>query len=139
MARIPKALKRQIAARARHRCEYCQNPEVFSGGPFHVDHIVAESIGGATLLENLAYTCPRCNLHKGVRTHARDPVTAQTVSLFNPRTQEWRRHFAWDEDGTRLIGLTRTGRATILALDLNHPTIVIARSFWAASGLFPPK
>jgi hypothetical protein len=139
MARISKTLKRQVATRAHYLCEYCQNPELFSGGPFHVDHILAESLGGATSLENLAYTCPRCNLHKGVRTHARDPVTTQMVPLFNPRTQEWRRHFDWNEDGLRLIGLTRTGRATILALDLNDPNIVMARSFWTASGLFPPK
>jgi hypothetical protein len=46
-----------------------------------------------------------------------DPTTGQTVPLFNPRSQRWDDHFAWQ--GTLLVGLTPTGRATIRVLNIN--------------------
>jgi hypothetical protein len=61
------------------------------------------------------------------------------VSLFNPRQQRWRDHFAWNEDSTTIIGLTACGRATVVALRLNHPLIVAARSIWASVDQHPPK
>jgi len=48
------------------------------------------------------------------------------------------RHFAWSADGTLILGRTRTGRATVLALKLNDPSIVMSCSFWVSLGIHPP-
>ena len=138
MAYIPPGLRREVAGRANHRCEYCQSQEMITGGPMHVEHIIPEAAGGPTLLDNLALACARCNLHKGRRMRAWDPVSGRSVLLFNPRRQRWSRHFTWSADGTRLVGRTRSGRATVLALKMNHPTIVLARTVWIELGIHPP-
>jgi hypothetical protein len=72
------------------------------------------------------------------RTHARDPMTGRIVSLFNPRTQPWNRHFRWVRGGLEIRGRTPTGRATVEALDLNNELVVAVRAFWIETGLFPP-
>ena len=138
MAYISTALRQQIAERARHRCEYCLSLELITGGPMHIEHIMPESQGGLSELYNLAYACARCNLHKATRTHFTDPVSKRRVPLFNPRQQKWTRHFEWSADGTRVIGRTRSGRATVVALQMNHPTIVMTRSVWVSFGGHPP-
>lgn len=106
--------------------------------PLHVEHVFPAMLGGPATLDNLALACARCNLHKGTRTRQRDPVSGRMLQLFNPRTQKWSRHFAWSADSARILGLTRCGRATIIALNLNHPTIVISRNLWADLGIHPP-
>lgn len=54
--------------------------------------------------------------------------------LFGPRQQKWSRHFAWSDDFTRVVGRTRTGRATVEALQLNRPELV---SSWCEIGGYP--
>lgn len=68
---------------------------------------------------------------------ARDPITRRLVRLFNPRLQEWKAHFRWNEDATEIIGLTPCGRATVAALELNRPEIVGARWLWVQVGWWP--
>lgn len=138
MAYIAPALRQAVAERAAYRCEYCQSQELITSGPFHIEHILPITQGGATTPDNLAYACARCNLHKGQRTRHRDPVSGRVAALFNPRTQAWSRHFLWSADGTRVIGRTRTGRATVLLLQMNQPMIVQSRSIWVQCDLHPP-
>ena len=66
---------------------------------------------------NLWLSCPLCNRYKADQTHALDPQTGETVPLFNPRSERWDDHFAWQD--TLLIGLTAVGRATIRVLNIN--------------------
>ena len=68
-----------------------------------------------------------------------DPVTGEEVSLFHPRLQHWPDPFYWSDDGTNIIGLTPTGRATVLALRLNNDFIVSARRNWVMAGWHPPQ
>lgn len=68
-----------------------------------------------------------------------DPLTGETVLLFNPRKQSWQDHFAWEERGERIIGLTAVGRATVVALRMNNEVIVPARRRWVAAGWHPPE
>lgn len=138
MAYISEQLRRQVAERANYRCEYCHSNELVTGGPFHVEHITPEVLGGVTETDNLAYACARCNLHKGQRVRAQDPVSRRAAPLFNPRRNRWSRHFSWSSDGTRIVGRTRTGRSTLVALRMNHPTIVRARSLWVRCDIHPP-
>lgn len=105
------------------------------GATFHVEHIIPLSRGGNSNLDNLAWACPSCNLHKGNRITAIDPDTNNSVPLFNPRLDNWHEHFRWD--CYELIGQTRTGRATVVAFDLNHPRRRQIRRAEAWFGLFP--
>ena len=47
------------------KCAYCEKP---LGDDYHVDHMVPLSRGGRNDWENLAVTCPTCNLEKGPKT-----------------------------------------------------------------------
>ena len=130
-AYISARLREQVIANAGGRCAYCQSRQDLMGVTFEVDHIVPESAGGPTSLENL------CR-HKARRLTAQDPVSGNVVPLFHPLKQAWTEHFAWSSDGTEVIGLTSVGRATIEALRMNRPIIVQLRGYWVALGLHPP-
>jgi 5-methylcytosine-specific restriction endonuclease McrA len=135
---VPVALRRRVAVQAQHRCGYCLTPEELTGAAMEVEHIIPEALGGQTVEENLWLGCRRCNGCKGQRTHAADPLTGEPVPLLNPRMQRWEDHFAWSQDGTRIIGQTPTGRATIQALWMNDDLIVKAHERWVKGGWWPP-
>jgi len=136
---VSKALRRLVAAQAKQRCGYCLSPQSITGTLMEIEHIIPESAGGLTTEANLWLACKLCNDHKGDRIDVSDPLTNAIVPLFNPRTQQWREHFAWTAEGNRIIGLTPTGRATVMALKLNRAVLVEARRVWVAAGLHPPK
>lgn len=68
-------------------------------------------------MENLALACIDCNLAKSSNLSGIDPLTGETTTLFNPRTDHWNEHFQWR--GIVLEGLTPIGRATIRVLNIN--------------------
>lgn len=107
------------------------------GATFHIEHIVPRSRGGETVLENLAWACPTCNLHKSDRIDIPDPQTGQIVALFNPRTERWNDHFRWED--RFLVPLTAVDRATVAVLELNHPRRIRIRRAEEIFGLFPPN
>ena len=136
---ISPALRQTVSERAEHRCSYCQTAENITGSLFTVDHIIPESLGGRTTLDNLCLACWSCNLIKQDRIVAADPETGATVRVFNPNTQEWGEHFAWQMAGLLVVGLTSTGRATVNAIRLNRPELVNARRLWIEAGGHPPQ
>ena len=79
------------------------------------------------------------NNFKAAQTEGLDSETGQRVRLFDPRRQRWSEHFAWSDDGTRIHGRTPCGRATVLALQLNHLIAVTVRREWVAAGWHPPS
>jgi hypothetical protein len=105
----------------------------------HIEHIIPKTAGGLSIEENLWLACPACNEFKGAQTHAIDPVTGRRVRLFNPRKQKWKRHFRWSADGTEIIGKTAVGRATVVALQMNHPVSIRTRQKWVLAGWWPPE
>ena len=111
-------------------------PQEYDPLPFHIEHITPQSAGGSDTLDNLALARPGCNLGKSNRTTVPDPGTETPVPLFNPRTQRWADHFAWAE--RRVVGRTPVGRATVAALNLNHPRRVLIREAEEGFDLFPP-
>lgn len=123
---------------AREQCEYCHTQARVTGIPLEVDHIMPLSAGGETCLENLCMACGPCNRHKSDRLEAADPQTGQRVPLFHPRHQHWDEHFTWSKDDTRVVGLTPSGRATVVTLDLNSELRVRARGMWVIAGWHPP-
>jgi hypothetical protein len=54
-------LRRLVAARANHICEYCLIAEADTFLGCAVDHIVSEKHGGDTAPENLAFACVSWN------------------------------------------------------------------------------
>lgn len=127
-------LLRQVREQAGDRCEYCQMPRELDPTPFQVDHVVAQQHGGETVLENLAWSCLHCNKHKGPNVAGVDPQGGQVEPLFHPRRQQWSRHFRWR--GAMLIGLTKTGRATVRVLAINDPDAVAFRTELTDEGVY---
>jgi hypothetical protein len=79
-----------------------------------------------------------CNSHKSDRVEVIDPESGVKVRPFNPRTERWNEHFEWIEGATVIRGKTPKGRATVAALNMNHPDIVSARRLWVITGWHPP-
>lgn len=115
-------MRRQIRDRAAGRCEYCHAAEDDDLLPFQVDHIIAEYHGGATTLDNLAWSCFDCNVYKGTNLSGVDPQTRAIETLVNPRIDLWSEHFEWV--GPLLVGRTARGRATVATLRINLPARV---------------
>ena len=102
----------------------CRSLQKYVLGILEIEHIIPKAAGGSDNEENLWLACRLCNSYKGSQTYAKDPVTNRKVKLFNPRSQKWTRHFAWADSGVYISGLTASGRATVLALQLNNPYAV---------------
>jgi 5-methylcytosine-specific restriction endonuclease McrA len=138
MASISETLRQQVSAEAGHCCEYCRTCRRIIGMPLVMDHIIPIAFGGSNERENFAAACYRCNEFKGSKTEGIDPATGMLIPLFNPRSQIWKKHFIWANGGTHIIGLTPTGRATVITLRMNNEYIVGSRNLWVAMNWYPP-
>jgi hypothetical protein len=136
---ISARLRREVVGRARNLCEYCRLQQELCPEPFEIEHIIPRALNGPTKLENLCLACPVCNNAKRDHIGARDEITGRRVRLFHPRLQVWDRHFRWSDDYGTVLGRTPVGRATVAALEMNHPRVVQIRLLWAALGLHPPR
>ena len=114
MTYVPTTLRRQMTERAGKRGEYCLLSSGVAFFPHEVDHVIAEKHGGATDIDNLAFACWRCNRHKGSDLTSFDPQTRELSPLFNPLTQVWAAHFAFE--GEKIVGLT-PGRSSFTAAE----------------------
>jgi HNH endonuclease len=132
------AQKQTIAQRAQGCCEYCISQADFSPDPFSIEHIVPIVKGGTDNLDNLALSCQGCNNRKYVSTEGIDPVTGNTAPLYHPRQHQWSDHFLWNENFTRMIGITPIGRATIERLNLNRVGVVNLREVLSQINRHPP-
>ena len=119
-------LRWEVAQRANFRCEYCRIHQDDMFISFEIDHIVAQKHGGGNEIENLAYTCPHCNQHRGT-----DMVTFidnynNIIRLFNPRVDKWGEHFE-----------SKIGKATIKLLKMNDVDLIILRGLLSDLGRYP--
>jgi 5-methylcytosine-specific restriction endonuclease McrA len=125
MSRITEGQREQVRQRAEERCEYCRKPELVSTYGYHVDHIIPIAHGGNSEPSNLAWTCFERNVSKGRDVASYDPVTQLLTPLYNPRTDIWEQHFAFQ--GARILGISAIGRITVRLLSLNAPDQVETR------------
>lgn len=132
-------LRARIRNQAGNRCGYCQSHQDYLPWTLEIEHIIPLAKGGSDEEANLWMACHTCNLHKGVKTRASDPLTGRDIRLFNPRRQQWSRHFNWSADGTQIIGRTACGRATVVALNLNNLLAVTVKRNWVSAGWHPPR
>jgi len=124
----------QLRQLAGDRCDYCRLPTAYDPLPFQVDHIIAQQHGGETVIENLTWSCLHCHKHKGSNISGLDPFSGHLVRRFHQRPQRWYSHVAWD--GLILLGRTRSARATIRVLAINHPDFVAFRAELREEGVF---
>lgn len=97
----------QVFKKAGYRCEYCGNDDC----PLTVDHLVTYESGGATVVENLAAVCRKCNKVRG-----------------NLPYEEWLRHPRYQELSKRLSeDQRRRNEARVATLD-KIPRMVHSRS-----------
>jgi len=133
---MERALEEFVWQRAGHRCEYCQVSQAYDRLPFAIDHVIARKHRGRTVAGNLCLACFACNNHKGPNIAGIDPKTGKIVLLFHPRRHKWHANFRWD--GPILVGLTPSGRATVLVLEINLDDRANFRQSLIDEGVFPP-
>jgi hypothetical protein len=114
--------REQVRQRASFCCEFCGISETDAGGLLTVDHFCPTSKGGTDDLDNLIYSCARCNQYKLDYW----PPSADGPLLWNPRQEPSDRHFRELDDGT-LYPLTPTGVLTLERLRLNRPPLIAHR------------
>ena len=136
MTTLPLGLRHAVADRAHYCCEYCGIPEDALLVPHEPDHIISEQHGGATVLENLAYACFRCNRYKGPNIATRDPQAGGLIPLFSPRIDRWDVHFQLD--GAKIVPLTPVGRGTALLLRFNDEQRLLLRAELLRQRRFSP-
>ena len=111
------AHRQEVRSRVGDLCEYCRLPQSALYLCFHIEHVIARQHDGGDDLDNLAPACDRCNLYKGPNLSAIDPQSGALVRLFNPRMDEWQRHFRLHD--AVIEGFTEIGRATAHLLQMN--------------------
>jgi hypothetical protein len=128
-----------VTACAGGACEYCRLIEAATGVTFHLELVVPLSQGGATVLDNLAMSCPGCNLAKGNRTAVVND-DGRIVPLFNLRRYEptllgWHLHFVLDRESGLIVPRTSAGEVTITLLKMNDASRLLARRLQIKAGL----
>jgi hypothetical protein len=134
MSQIAPTIMEFVRRRAKNRCEYCMLHQNDSQFTFHVDHVISQQHGGTHDVANLCLSCLRCNLQKG--PNLAGLLNGKLYPLFNPRRQNWHRHFEWDQ--TLLVGKTATGIVTIQVLEINCEESVLRRETILFEGRLPP-
>ncbi|MEL7358359.1 MAG: HNH endonuclease signature motif containing protein [Cyanobacteria bacterium J06560_6] len=122
---IPREMRRQVAKRADYLCEYCLISEEDTFLGCHVDHIISVKHGGSMTFDNLAYACVVCNRQKGSDLGSIDWKTKNLVRFFNPRLDQWSKHFYLQE--ARLISRTSIGEVTVRILTFNSASQIVER------------
>jgi hypothetical protein len=137
VSHIPAALRRLVVERAGGLCEYCLIHEEDTFVGLQIDHICSEKHGGATVAENLAYSCLYCNRNKGSDIASMVPGTPNLVRFFNPRVDHWNEHFRLGQDGITLVALTQIGEATLRIFRINDGERLLERYTLREHGLYP--
>jgi 5-methylcytosine-specific restriction endonuclease McrA len=136
--KIPDRIQLQVRQRANYLCEYCHANERWQYVRFTVDHVIPVSLGGKDNVDNLTLACFHCNRHKTNRLTAIELETQTEIPLFNPRQDSWQEHFIWSMDGLSIVGISPTGKATVVALLLNRERVIPIRAADLEIGRHPP-
>ena len=132
---VSERLRRQIAERAYHVCEYCLVHEDDTFWGCQVDHIISRKHGGRTEPGNLAWACACCNNAKGSDLGTLVGQPPQLRRMFNPRADRWGACFQLN--GIRIHPANAIGEATVKLLQLNHDSRLCEREALAATGRYP--
>jgi hypothetical protein len=128
-------LRRQVAERAYHVCEYCLIHEDDTFWGFETDHIISRKHEGPTILENLAWTCACCNRNKGTDVGTVVEPCGGFTRLFHPRRDAWTEHFVLHQ--VEIEGLNDVGTGTARLLKLNEDARLKERQSLRLAGRYP--
>ena len=137
MTYVSASMRRAVIARAGDCCEYCRLSQADNPFSFHIEHIISSKHGGETTVDNLALSCPDCNVFKGSDIGSIDPETGLLTPLFNPRHQSWNAHFHLNHPNAQIEPLTPEGRVTVSLLRLNSAEQIDSRSGLIRLGRYP--
>lgn len=132
---VSEELRKLVAQRANHLCEYCLIGEDDTFVGCEVDHIISLKHGGGTAPNNLAYACAFCNRLKGTDVGSVLPRTGGFFRFFNPRVDRWADHF--ELQGAVIKPLTPIGEVTARILGLNSPERFLERQALGSMGAYP--
>jgi hypothetical protein len=133
--RFSTTIRQLVALRANYRCEYCRKPDMVANFKFHIEHIIGRQHGGSDHPDNLAYACSNCNWKKGPNISTVLSENGPIVSLFNPRTENWFKHFTV-EHGV-IYAQTDVGEGTLRLLDFNSIERILERKELVDAGAYP--
>ncbi len=128
-------MKSEVVERAFGICEYCRVPDSSVFHDHEADHILPRKHGGETVFENMAFSCWRCNRHKGSDVGSFDfEADGVLVRFFNPRIDVWAEHF-------RLVNalvkpLSPEARVTIKILRINDEERIEERTVLIENGIY---
>lgn len=117
MSTVNRATADAVRRRAGFACEYCGLREADSELRHQIDHVIAQQHTVNDRLENLALACGFCNRHKDPNLSGVEPESGSIATLFDPRKDRWTEHFR--RNGLEIVGITPTGRATVVVLAMH--------------------
>lgn len=130
-------LRRLVASRADHLCEYYLIAEDDTFFGCQVDHIISLKHGGPTEPSHLAYACAFCNRRKGSDIASITPETGSLIRFYNPRIDKWAEHFRLN--GSMIEPVTEIGEVTARILGFNSNDRILEREGLIKTGRYPPK
>lgn len=132
---LSEGLRRLVANRAEHLCEYCLIHEEDTFFGCEVDHIISVKHGGPTEVDNLAYACMFCNRQKGSDLGSILRGVGEFCRFFNPRVNRWGVHFRLE--GAVIQPQTNIGEVTVRILGFNHSDRLLERRTLIEVGKYP--
>ena len=132
---VSEPLRRQVAERPYHVCEYCLVHEDDTFWGCQVDHIISRKHGGATEPGSLALACACCNNAKGSDIGTLVGQPPRLLRLFHPRTDRWSGCFVLN--GVHIDSANLIGEGTVSLLQLNHTNRLRERETLAETGRYP--
>lgn len=132
---VNSTLRRLVAERAYHVCEYCLIHEADTFWGCQMDHIISRRHAGTSTLDNLALACFWCNNRKGTDVAALVGKPPHPVRFFHPRDDRWATHLALHQ--VRIEPHSEVGEATAKHLSLNEPARLEERFALAEAGRYP--
>ncbi len=134
---VSEDLRRLVATRASHLCEYCLIYEYDTFFGCQVDHIISLKHKGKTESENLAYSCVFCNRYKGSDIGSILSSPCEFVRFYNPQSDHWHEHFMLD--GIVINPLTKIGETTAQILKFNDSDRLLERHALSEIGRYPTE
>ncbi len=132
---LAEEIRRVVADRAEHLCEYCLIHEEDTFFGCEVDHIISVKHGGSSELDNLAYACVFCNRRKGSDIGSILERTGDFIRFFNPRVHRWGEHFRLE--GSVIQPRTQVGEVTSRIMGFNQSDRLLERETLMAVGRYP--
>lgn len=132
---VSSALRRQVADRAYHVCEYCLIHENDTFWGCQIDHIISHKHDGVTEAANLAWACASCNNSKGSDLGTLAGTPRELTRLFHPRSDRWSDCFQLHT--IHIHPANTIGEATVNLLQINADHRLRERQMLAAAGRYP--